>query len=160
VNEIGLALVGLIVTAIGIAVTGVITLGPLLVQRQRLKLEHEVAALKREVADVSVAAIEERARTTPALKGDAKVQAALALAATEQRRVTLSPADMHAGVTRLRASLPNPSMLPPLSIPVQLVSSEPPAPLEAVERPTIPRPGRVPDFESANTTRPLPGRKP
>lgn len=145
-SEISVAIIGLIVTVIGAIGTGLATLLPLYVQRQRLKLELETSDLRQRAADAAVQAVEERARGDGQLRGAAKVQAAIGIAeSATPKSVTITPADVQASVTRLRASLPTQGSLPPLSIPVQLVSSEPP-PGAADERTTNPLPpaARVP----------------
>ena len=117
----------LVGTVVSLLVTAAATLGPLVIQRLRTKLELDNDELRRRASDKAVAAVEDLSRGQQ-LHGVDKVMMAARIADEQTpKHVAIKSEDVRAAVTRMRASLPTGGVLPPLSIPVQLVSSEPPA---------------------------------
>lgn len=148
------ALWTLVATVVGLLITAAVTFGPLLIQRQRLKLEREVEELRVRASDKAVAVVEDLSRAQGGMSGIDKLVMASKLAdESTPRSVAVSPDDVRAAVSRRRASMPTPPSIPPLSIPVTLISDAPPA---------VPRAPRAPAFddEQSVTTRPTPPRKP
>ena len=88
------------------------TLGPLFIQRQRVKLEADIEQLKARASDKAVLAVEDQTRgaTVP---GVDKVMMAQRMAdAATPTHVKIDSADVRAAVTRMKASIPSPSVLP------------------------------------------------
>lgn len=127
------ALIGVGIVACGVLTTILGLVGANASAYLRARREVAVQQLKRQAADNAVAAVEEKARgshsTTSSLD---KLTEALQLAdMTTPRSMSFTPDDIRAGVTRLRASLADPSLKP---------SSQPPPMLEEPE--TLPPPPR------------------
>jgi hypothetical protein len=163
------ALTGVLValcSALTVAIGIVATYAP---QMLRSWLDSKAAQLRaaqavREtsVADTSVAAAEEIGRMQ-LLSGAQKMELAVKIAAEKAPDAPPSATALQASVAKMRASVPSMSMMPAslapgsmLSIPVQVVSSEPPASPAAAAQAPLPKPARVPwtEAEDAQTTRP------
>jgi hypothetical protein len=124
----GTAFLGALTVAIGV-------LGTYAAKLLAARGEMLLAQLKQQASDVAVAAVEERTRSgASSAKGEAKVQEAIAIAdAATPSHVSVKESDIHAGVTRLRASMPTPtSSAPP---PIIFPSPVPPQPSGALRAP-------------------------
>jgi hypothetical protein len=170
-SEVTIALVGLIVTAIGAVSSMVITLLPVFTARQRMKLELdrarlevELEALRRHASDKAVLAVEDLSRGQD-LHGVDKVAMAVKMADEgTPKNVPVKSADVRAAVVRMRASMPTAGIggTAPLSAGalLQVISTEPPSAPAGATAVDLPRPPAVPFFthlEDARTTRPEKG---
>ena len=136
-------------TVVLILTTAAATLGPLLVSRQKKKLELdetrlaiEIDELKRRASDRAVLAIEDQTKGKP-LAGVDRVNMAMRIAddATPSH-VKVDNLDVRAAVTRMKASMPARDSQP-VPVNVTVVSSVPPE-SDHETRITLPRPPGVP----------------
>ncbi len=112
-----------VLAACATALTGVVVaVGAFAVQYIQQRTREIQTNQKRKAIDDAVAAVEEKSRMGAIAKGTAKVAEAIRLAdEATPRSVTITPDDVQAGVTRLRASMPASSLF---------TSSFPPPPQE------------------------------